>query len=553
MNDKEMKISRKDFTVIIRNDSFEILVSDNRYFVFPAVSAVNADGCEDEDCDGTLSCAISESGDITNIVWTSKSSIWDEKKYTLQIDKENFLYSVSVSGKGSVREVDYFSGKLSSGKSGAVYETSEYMLTQPRFGTDNHYFSMAEDNKISMQLMTPPPLCFPFKSEESAGWLGIGLTAENGEYNFDGFSYKNIGNRARFSVDVSGAEIKNREWHSPSVLGCGGKSEWEVLKKYAAFHYGNGCRPTEYKKEKWWYGPLFCGWGEQAILKWKYHTGDIYGAACEKVYNDISNHLSFLGLNVTALIIDDKWQKEYGTAMPDPEKWESLRAFTDREHSKGRRVLLWLKCWDDEGLPEEECIKKDGKPCGGDPTNPKYINRLKEIVRRLLSDGEGCFGCDGFKIDFADCVPTGEGIETFEPGVRGIELVKRLIKIIYDASKSAKADALVSCSGCHPYFADVTDMARLHDYDLRLRCVNKCMDFRAKQYEIMLPEALIDTDFPAFGCHTDTMNYLRFAPQIGVPDIYRISNTGECEFSNEDIAEIKEIWKKYSEKISQIN
>lgn len=40
----------------------------------------------------------------------------------------------------------------------------------------------------------------------------------------------------------------------------------------------------------------------------------------ETVYNDMSEHLDRLGLRPTAIIIDDKWQKAYGTFLPDPEK-----------------------------------------------------------------------------------------------------------------------------------------------------------------------------------------------------------------------------------------
>ncbi|MBS6447337.1 MAG: hypothetical protein KH382_07075 [Clostridiales bacterium] len=394
----------------------------------------------------------------------------------------------------------------------------------------------------------PPPLCFPFHTEEDCGWFGIGLTAENGSYHFDGFSYRNMKGRARFSADLYGGAQAGGEWRSPGILGCPGTDEWAVLCAYAAWHYQNGCHPTGRTPARWWYGPLFCGWGEQAILKWKYHT-DIYGAASETVYNDMSEHLDRLGLRPTAIIIDDKWQKEYGTFLPDPEKWPNLRSFADREHAKGRRVLLWYRCWSPEGLPADECIVKDGVPAAGDPTNPRYIERVKNTVHTLLSDDADGFGCDGFKIDFADWVPTGEGLVTYEPGVYGIELVKRLLRLIYDAAKAAKPDALVSASGCHPYFADVMDMARLHDYDARQRCVKSSMSFRARLYRTMLPEALIDTDFPAFSGRDESVRYLRFAPKLGVPDLYRLSNTDECVLTDGDWEEVRAVWDGYEQEI----
>lgn len=548
MIDKEFRVVRKNYAVTLGKTHFSVEAYGTYFFTFSPISAVPCGNMEDIDDAESMSFQISEKEENTVAVWMTSSNLWRRKEYILKIEPEGFHYSVRVFGTGSPRDIHYFSGTVIGGKQGAVYETSEYMLTQPHIGIENHYFSMAEDNKISMQLMVPPPLCFPFRTENSQAWFGIGLVADAGCYHFDGFSYRNIQNRAHFSVDLYGAQKVDGEWKAPGIFGCPGKDEWEVLREYAAWHFRSGCHKTEVFPAPWWYGPFFCGWGEQAILKWKYHT-DIYGAASEAAYTEMSEHLDALDLHPTAMIIDDKWQEKYGTFLPDPVKWPNLRRFTDREHAKGRHVLLWYRCWSAEGLPVDECILQDGKPLAGDPTNPRYIERVKHTVHTLLSEESGCFGCDGFKIDFADQVPTGEDLVTWESGVYGIELVKRLIALIYHAAKEVKSDALISCSGCHPYFADVTDMARLHDYDLRLRSVERCMSFRAKLYRIMLPDVLIDTDFPAFAGYHDSMKYLRIAPSLGVPDLYRLSDTGECRFEKRDWEEIRMIWNGYTKNI----
>ena len=36
---------------------------------------------------------------------------------------------------------------------------------------------------------------------------------------------------------------------------------------------------------------------------------------------NMADTLDERGLRPSAIIIDDKWQKEYGTALPKPEKW----------------------------------------------------------------------------------------------------------------------------------------------------------------------------------------------------------------------------------------
>lgn len=90
------------------------------------------------------------------------------------------------------------------GKPGILYDTSAYLLLQPRLGTETHIYSIAAGNTISMQLMVPPPLCFPFRTAEDCGWFGIGLTAENGSYHFDGFSYRNMKGCAAFPWNYTG-------------------------------------------------------------------------------------------------------------------------------------------------------------------------------------------------------------------------------------------------------------------------------------------------------------------------------------------------------------
>lgn len=121
------------------------------------------------------------------------------------------------------------------------------------------------------------------------------------------------------------------------------------------------------------------------------------------------------------MIIDDKWQKEYGTLEVDPNKWTDLRGFVDEQKAKGIHVLLWFKMWDSEGLPEDMCVKgvapvpvmanSANRPMT-DPTNPKYREFLKKAIYHLLSSDEGCCNADGFKLDFAF---SSRPVELFNP------------------------------------------------------------------------------------------------------------------------------------------
>jgi len=265
----------------------------------------------------------------------------------------------------------------------------------------------------------------------------------------------------------------------------------------------------------------------------------------------MSDHLDALDLHPTAIIIDDKWQETYGPLMPDPKKWPDLRGFVDREHAKGRRVVLWIKMWNSEGLDIDECLSLWSQPIGADPTNPKYRKRIFDTFRTLLSAEEGCFDCDGFKLDFANCLANSPHIKAHEPGVYGVELLKRMFLLLYEAAKAVKPDALINCSPAHPYFAEIVDQARLHDYRDDMRCQIPVMRYRQQLYEAAIPGVLIDADSSNRIDQREMIQYVLRGVEFGVPDIYMISNTEEVEYTEEDWVQLRKIWRAYSEKVDR--
>jgi hypothetical protein len=222
--------------------------------------------------------------------------------------------------------------------------------------------------------------------------------------------------------------------------------------------------------------------------------------ARQDIYQEFMDLLAARDLHPGTVVIDDKWQKTYGENQADAEKWPDLRRFVDERHAAGQKVLLWLKAWDREGVPDGECITNAaGMPLTVDPTNPAHERRLCASVRRMLSpDG---YDADGFKIDFTHRIPVGPGIR-LKGDTWGLELMKLYLRIIYQEAKRAKPDALIVTHTPHPYLADVLDMIRLNDMlDLtRLddpmagRDIGKTLAARAAVARAACPEALIDTD-----------------------------------------------------------
>ena len=97
----------------------------------------------------------------------------------------------------------------------------------------------------------------------------------------------------------------------------------------------------------------------------------------------INVELDANGVDPGIVVIDDKWQASYGDNEVDASKWPDLRGFVDRQHGRGRHVLLWLKAWDPEGVPVEECVRNAAnRPTAVDPTNPAFVERLRAGVRR---------------------------------------------------------------------------------------------------------------------------------------------------------------------------
>lgn len=87
---------------------------------------------------------------------------------------------------------------------------------------------------------------------------------------------------------------------------------------------------------------------------------------------------------------------------------EARPGFIRKQHASGKKVLLWLKAWDPEGVPGEECITNAGGfALSVDPSNPIYEERLRRSIRMMLfADG---YDADGFKVDFTARIPSGPG------------------------------------------------------------------------------------------------------------------------------------------------
>jgi hypothetical protein len=533
--------------------------------------------------EGTAAVAGWERSDAegcTTFALAARSSVWTRKSYRFHCYPHRFTYEVMVEGEGAITEVSYFGG---------------YSSAIPRWGTGSFSSGTAfaagfnpEPSTVATNLFdpagnavidligaplpgmrhwffNPTPFCFAF--EACGRWLGLGVEAEPGEHSFEEYRYHG-GEGFHLSLRYGAGQSVRGRYTLPAIGVDFGQDAYEVLEGHVRAWRESHPAPTSTRGAAWWGRPMFCGWGAQCALSAADHgyrpegpdriDASAFlasmrfapGYARQDVYERFLHELGSHDLCPETVVIDDKWQRTYGENEADDRKWSDLAGFIAARHAQGQRVLLWLKAWDREGVPDDECIRNAADvPLAVDPSSPAFERRLRASVHRMVApDG---YGADGFKIDFTHRVPVGPGLRMHEPA-HGLELMRRYLAIVHDAAKEAKSDALIVTHTPHPYLADLVDMVRLNDMlDLTAlddpaagREIERTVRMRAGVARIACPEALIDTDNWPVRDRAAWREYVRLQPDVGVPSLYfttHIDLTGE-QLEADDYELIREAW-----------
>ena len=101
-------------------------------------------------------------------------------------------------------------------------------------------------------------------------------------------------------------------------------------------------------------------------------------------------------------------------------------------------------------------------------------------------------------------------------------------------------------------FASLVDHARLHDYGGTSRNGKEIFEHRARLWGMANPSSLIDTDSGGFNTHRDMMRVMKNQPNIGIPDLYCVSDLPGFKFTPEEWATIAQTWAEYSKKCDNI-
>lgn len=521
-----------------------------------ALAGVQSGG-QDEDSILVGPWKVEEGADWVLFSAEVQSSVWERKLVRFRCWQTRFAYEVTVFGNGALGEVCYFGGNTSANVrwgSGFFWSGQAFKKGfNPEPGTDEAYFFQSSaSSSINLTgvplpgradwFFTPPPFCYGF--DTSSGWMGMGVEARPGMHTYSEFEYH--GRNAAFYLTLAfdGQTQVQGSLTLPAIGFDFEDDPYRVLSEHVgALNSLAGVEADQPVRPAWWYEPIFCGWGAQCALA-AAEGGRAPDYATQSNYVNFLSTLLLNGVDPGTVVIDDRWQATYGGNEVDATQWPDLPGFIREQHTSGRRVLLWLKAWDPQGVPVSECITNAaGKPVAVDPTNPAYEARLRSSVRRMLSD-EG-YGADGFKIDFTARIPCGPGLHR-HGSAWGLELMHRYLYILYSEAKAVKPDALVIAHTPHPYLADVVDAIRLNDINTAFDPC-RTMSHRAIVAEIACPRALVDTDNWPMPSRAVWRQYLETQPALGVPALYfvdRIDSTQE-PLEPEDYASIRRVWDAY--------
>jgi len=388
---------------------------------------------------------------------------------------------------------------------------------------------------------TPPPFAVVVQNKERKSLIGVRADRGWHLYNFAEFITTNTG--VEVHIDFEGhTSLKEVKEHIRVFVlpATNGESSMNLLSRGMKLLYPSAFKKRSVKTPSWWKRPIYNGYGDQVAI-----SLEMEGPGQERrsmayciqgLYERWIQRLEEAGVPIGIIIIDAGWSSG-GIWRPNPIQWPDLRNFIDRQHKKGRHVLLWIGTWLCGGLPDSWCIRAGKVKLVADPTNARYRTFLREQVHRLISGGRNCFDADGFEIDQLSYTPTEREscavehfgrsflLEDTHPRLQtngtkwGCELLYQLQKDINCAAKSAKTDALITSSTVHPYFYNTFDMVRLHDTGVVDTDIFTAMKARADLAKAVLPNTLIDTDNWVHIYYQKWFNYTMESYRLGVPCI----------------------------------
>jgi hypothetical protein len=539
---------------------------------------------------------LAETADGARVRFAARSTAWASRVVEIDCLPGELRVRVHVEGDGRLDEVTMLGGRavLANG-AGGVFRSSieEGALfvptpTEPVQGIRSSASGArigvvgdAEPGRLH-GVFSPAPLCLALGRDidpqatalPSGDWLALSVVAPIERLGFTAFGYEPLDGGFVLRLSYEGRTLVRGAWTSPDLVLRPAGSPLAALTDYRDDVAARGFAGTAPAGAAWHVEPLFCGWGAQCayavdlaargIVPAEAPPGFVLpegaGAAPDLARQDLYDGwlatLGRHGIDPGTVVVDDRWQAAYGTNEPDSAKWPDLRGWIRAQHAAGRRVLLWFKAWDPDGLDPELTLRDPaGRAVAADPGNPAYLAELRRQVHRML--GTDGLDADGFKVDFTQRAPSGRMLaaspgSAADDGVWGLAALHRLVGALHAAAHETKPDALVVTHTMHPSFAGVTDMIRLNDVLERdvagaFVPVQDQLRFRHAVAHAVLPDHPIDTDQWPMPDRASWLAYAEAQPALGVPALYyvdSIDGSGE-RVQPRDLDRIARTWRDY--------
>ena len=588
----------RDYQLEVRQDPPRAVLSDRAGRIWSALTLladVDRVDARDESYGTLLPTVSAEDGGVVVRV-AAESPAWRSKTVELRCLEDGVAVSVTVEGEGLLTDVRLLGGRavLGDGSGGPFRSGIEFASvfspnpTEPvqvvRPATAAATIGVVGDDRPGRwhAVFSPAPLCLALGRERAAGptdvpqgeWLSLSLQAPVDDLTFVELAYEPVDGGFWLRLDYDGHTSVDGAFTTPAVVLRPAADPYAALDRYRLDLVERGWAPgPSGEPARWWQEPAFCGWGAQCArvplrgyppshpqtldeLPPAVRPADLPGAgelATQATYDSLLARLAAHGVRPGTVVIDDRWQLDYGRGEPDPTHWPDLRGWIEDQHAQGVHVLLWWKAWDPVGVPDAECVVDPaGRAVAVDSGNPAYLARLQETAAWLVSpDG---LGADGLKVDFTQRAPMGAALRQHTgPGrTWGFAAVHRLLQALHTGLRDAKPDALLIAHAVHPGFGDVCDMVRLNDlseqdpYRTAVPVVEQ-LRYRAAVARAALPHHLVDTDQWPMPDRRSWLAYVAAQQDLGVPALYyaeRMDRTDE-KITPDDLKLVARTWAAY--------
>ena len=543
-----------------------------RLFRLPLVSGLDsADGHEHlSDIRFRIAAGPGGSAPLYEIVAMAASSLWREREFHWRLYADHIEFDQSAAGRGAIGRCHFFSngrpGRWDAGESdgsgwNSLLLTDRYWTPSPNHA-NRFEFGIAEPQTLGFGaaaaqesednyhpdqmtgLFAPPPLMMAFHREGE--WASVGIGTKPGLYRFPALDYS--GSRyagVAWWVDYLGyqrmEDLPQGRFQSPVAALHFAYSAADSLKAYSDWMRQSGFAAEPRSPDVHWHHlPIFCGWAEQTSLAVPYGR-PANAEATQKNYEAWLAELDERGLPIGTIVIDDKWQKGYGSFDVDPAKWPDLKGFVAAQHARGRHVLLWVPDAHKDGLPDDLCAHGPNGEClAPDLGNPAYETYLRGRIRTLVES----IGIDGFKLDWM-WAPVVPGLPV-PPELAGLEAIRRFQDILYSETHRWRPDAMIETQTPNAAFRDSSDVLRLNDVWYATRDVVETMRERARIARIS-GWNVVDTDNASSTNLESWWRYMETQPSIGIPALYFVHRT-ETTLEEPSAAEwnaLAAIWRGY--------